>query len=303
MCRMTSPGRCVVQLSWRGCGEDTLLRRSRSLETTRRQLPPPVSCGRRPKVETLEEALQLVADSVAAGGRGAVIGRNVWGFKDIVGAVRAFKSVVHDRLTPKEAMKSRRHEIRSRVLSHVPTAQPPHLPLPAFTTRSRIGSGRGRDVRETARRLDSSFICRAAATPHRRRAGGRRRAVGPSLPVPCRPRRGRSRGPPKPEARLLCSALLLCPLCSLGGNSGSEEGIAQKKRKSHKKIRCNSAAQTGPPSPLLFMFCACFRGQSRIEFPVSRLSSPDTPRAPGRGQHSPTARSTTPAQLPSGIVA
>jgi len=37
--------------------------------------------------------------------RGAVIGRNVWGFKDIPGAVRAFKAVVHDRLTPKEAMK------------------------------------------------------------------------------------------------------------------------------------------------------------------------------------------------------
>ncbi len=68
--------------------------------------PLPLVAAGGPKTETLAEALQLMADSVTAGGSGAVIGRNVWGFKNIPGAVRAFKGVIHDRLTPKEAMKA-----------------------------------------------------------------------------------------------------------------------------------------------------------------------------------------------------
>jgi class I fructose-bisphosphate aldolase len=47
-----------------------------------------------------------MADAVAAGGRGAVIGRNVWGFKNVVGAVQAFKAVVHDGVAPAAAMKA-----------------------------------------------------------------------------------------------------------------------------------------------------------------------------------------------------
>ena len=68
--------------------------------------PLPVVAAGGPKCETLADALQLMADSVAGGGLGAVIGRNIWGFKDIPGAVRAFKGVIHDRLAPKEAMKA-----------------------------------------------------------------------------------------------------------------------------------------------------------------------------------------------------
>jgi class I fructose-bisphosphate aldolase len=68
--------------------------------------PLPVVAAGGPKCETLVEALQLMADAVAGGGLGAVVGRNVWGFKDIAGAVRAFKGVIHDRLTPRDAMKA-----------------------------------------------------------------------------------------------------------------------------------------------------------------------------------------------------
>jgi len=68
--------------------------------------PLPLVAAGGPKAETLLEALQLMSDCVAAGGRGAVIGRNVWGFKEVAGAVQAFKAVVHDRQSPQAAMKA-----------------------------------------------------------------------------------------------------------------------------------------------------------------------------------------------------
>jgi len=67
--------------------------------------PVPLVAAGGPKTDTLLEALQQISDCIAAGGRGAVIGRNVWGFSDVPGAVRAFKAVVHDRTAPKEAVK------------------------------------------------------------------------------------------------------------------------------------------------------------------------------------------------------
>jgi class I fructose-bisphosphate aldolase len=68
--------------------------------------PLPLVAAGGPKCETIGAALQLMADAVAAGGRGAVIGRNVWGFKNVVGAVQAFKAVVHDGVAPAAAMKA-----------------------------------------------------------------------------------------------------------------------------------------------------------------------------------------------------
>jgi len=67
--------------------------------------PLPLVAAGGPKAETIIEALQQMGDAVAGGGRGAVVGRNVWGFKNVAGAVRAFKAVIHDRLTPQEAIK------------------------------------------------------------------------------------------------------------------------------------------------------------------------------------------------------
>jgi class I fructose-bisphosphate aldolase len=70
--------------------------------------PLPLVAAGGPKAETLLDALQLMSDCVAAGGRGAVIGRNVWGFENVAGAVQAFKAVVHDRQSPEAAMKAAR---------------------------------------------------------------------------------------------------------------------------------------------------------------------------------------------------
>ena len=57
-----------------------------------------------PKTSTLAGALQAMWEVVEAGALGATIGRNVWGFPDITANVEAFKAVIHDRLSPEEAM-------------------------------------------------------------------------------------------------------------------------------------------------------------------------------------------------------
>jgi len=57
--------------------------------------PVPVVAAGGPKSPTLEDALANMAGVVEAGGRGATIGRNVWGVDDITGAVEAFKKAIH----------------------------------------------------------------------------------------------------------------------------------------------------------------------------------------------------------------
>jgi class I fructose-bisphosphate aldolase len=46
----------------------------------------------------------MMAEVVQGGGRGATIGRNIWGFDQITAAVHAFKAVIHDGLAPAEAL-------------------------------------------------------------------------------------------------------------------------------------------------------------------------------------------------------
>ena len=58
-----------------------------------------------PRAETLEAALEMMTEVVQSGARGATIGRNVWGFQNISGAITAFKAVIHDGRTAKEALK------------------------------------------------------------------------------------------------------------------------------------------------------------------------------------------------------
>ncbi len=68
--------------------------------------PVPVLAAGGPQQDTFEAALAMMADVIASGARGATIGRNAWGFGKTTAAVKAFKTVIHDGSTPKEAMAS-----------------------------------------------------------------------------------------------------------------------------------------------------------------------------------------------------
>ena len=57
--------------------------------------PVPVVAAGGPKTETFDEALRLMSEVVEAGGRGATIGRNIWGSDNPVAALKAFKEVIH----------------------------------------------------------------------------------------------------------------------------------------------------------------------------------------------------------------
>jgi class I fructose-bisphosphate aldolase len=58
-----------------------------------------------PKADNLRAALAMVADVVKSGAAGAVIGRNVWGFENVTASIKAFKAVVHDGMSPDDALK------------------------------------------------------------------------------------------------------------------------------------------------------------------------------------------------------
>ncbi len=67
--------------------------------------PVPVVAAGGPQQETLESALGTIADVVRSGAKGATVGRNIWGFENVTSAVLAFKAVIHDLKSPKEALK------------------------------------------------------------------------------------------------------------------------------------------------------------------------------------------------------
>jgi class I fructose-bisphosphate aldolase len=58
--------------------------------------PVPVVAAGGPKAKNLRAALTAMAEVVQAGGRGATIGRNVWGVPKTTEALRAFKAVLLD---------------------------------------------------------------------------------------------------------------------------------------------------------------------------------------------------------------
>jgi class I fructose-bisphosphate aldolase len=66
--------------------------------------PVPLVAAGGPKADNLEAALQMMYEVVQSGARGATIGRNVWGFDHITKAVLAFKAVIHEGLTPQQAL-------------------------------------------------------------------------------------------------------------------------------------------------------------------------------------------------------
>ncbi len=67
--------------------------------------PRPIVVAGGPQTNSLREALQLLSDVVQSGGRGAVVGRNVWGFPQVTEIVRAMRLVIHDEKSPEQAMR------------------------------------------------------------------------------------------------------------------------------------------------------------------------------------------------------
>lgn len=66
--------------------------------------PVPVVAAGGPKARNLREALVAMEGAKAAGGRGATIGRNVWGVGDPAAALRAFKGVLLEGQTVDAAL-------------------------------------------------------------------------------------------------------------------------------------------------------------------------------------------------------
>jgi class I fructose-bisphosphate aldolase len=66
--------------------------------------PVPLVAAGGPQAGTLRAALEMAAQVVRSGARGAVIGRNIWGCEQIAAAVLAFKAVIHDGKSPAEAL-------------------------------------------------------------------------------------------------------------------------------------------------------------------------------------------------------
>ncbi|MCC6152852.1 MAG: aldolase [Candidatus Hydrogenedentes bacterium] len=68
--------------------------------------PVPVVAAGGPKTNTLLESLQFMHGAIEAGARGATIGRTIWGAKDPLSALAAFKRVIHDDVAPEKAIQS-----------------------------------------------------------------------------------------------------------------------------------------------------------------------------------------------------
>ncbi|MFQ6105475.1 MAG: 2-amino-3,7-dideoxy-D-threo-hept-6-ulosonate synthase [Candidatus Hydrothermarchaeaceae archaeon] len=66
--------------------------------------PVPVIIAGGPKMNTTKEVLQMVKDSISAGGAGTSIGRNVFQAKNPTKMVRAFRRIIHEDASVDEAM-------------------------------------------------------------------------------------------------------------------------------------------------------------------------------------------------------
>jgi len=64
--------------------------------------PIPVVAAGGPKTADIQSALQMIADVMVSGAKGATIGRNIWGFEPISTAIQAFKQVIHMNVPPAE---------------------------------------------------------------------------------------------------------------------------------------------------------------------------------------------------------
>jgi class I fructose-bisphosphate aldolase len=66
-------------------------------------IPVPVVAAGGPKQSTFIAALEMISQVIHSGARGATIGRNIWGEKNITAAVKAFKAVIHEDKNAEEA--------------------------------------------------------------------------------------------------------------------------------------------------------------------------------------------------------
>jgi len=66
--------------------------------------PVPVVAAGGPRCESLQSALELMTKVVTSGARGATIGRNIWCMPDPTRTVNAFRAVIHDQLSVKQAL-------------------------------------------------------------------------------------------------------------------------------------------------------------------------------------------------------
>lgn len=66
--------------------------------------PVPVLIAGGPKMNTDQEVLQLVADSISAGGAGVVFGRNIWQSGNIRGMISALRHIIHNNGSVSEAL-------------------------------------------------------------------------------------------------------------------------------------------------------------------------------------------------------
>ena len=67
--------------------------------------PVPVIVAGGPKVDTSRDILQMVKDSINAGGAGLSIGRNVFQYEDPTKIIKAFSTIVHNKGSVSEALK------------------------------------------------------------------------------------------------------------------------------------------------------------------------------------------------------
>ncbi len=66
--------------------------------------PVPLVAAGGPQCATLEAALGQMADAVESGVRGATIGRNIWGTPHMKEALIAYRAVIHDGVTSRDAL-------------------------------------------------------------------------------------------------------------------------------------------------------------------------------------------------------
>ncbi len=76
-----------------------------SFKTVVNSCPVPVVIAGGPKCETKQDVLQMVKDSISAGGAGLSIGRNVFQHEEATKIVKALSAIVHDNASITEALK------------------------------------------------------------------------------------------------------------------------------------------------------------------------------------------------------
>ena len=66
--------------------------------------PVPVIIAGGPKIETERQLFEMVYDAINVGGAGVAFGRNIFQAKDPAKMTRALVGVVHEKMTPDEAL-------------------------------------------------------------------------------------------------------------------------------------------------------------------------------------------------------